>query len=75
VDSAVQQHVRDHLADFVCIKPCREIGSYGMGVEKQRYSRLWRQRLYVDPRDGLLKRTDQLPQCKAARRKARARAT
>ena len=75
VDNAVQQHVREHLADFVAIKPCLVVGSYGIGANKQRYSRLWSQRLYVDPRDGLLKRTDQLPQLKAARRKAKAQAT
>ena len=74
-DNAVQQHVRQHLADFVAIKPRRIIGSYGTGAEKQRYSRLWSQLLYVDPSDGLLKRTDQLPELKLARRKARARAT
>jgi hypothetical protein len=58
VDNAVQQHVRDHLADFVAVKPRR----------RERYDWLWYQPLYVDPKDGLLKRTDRLPEVKALRR-------
>jgi len=63
VDSAVQQHVRDHLRDFVAITPRRDIRHW-------RFSRpgLWWQRLYVDPTSGLLCRTDQLPEEKARRR-------
>jgi hypothetical protein len=57
VDNAVQQHVRDHISDFVAIKPRR----------RERYDWLWYQRLYVDPDDGLLKRTDRLPEAKALR--------
>jgi hypothetical protein len=67
VTSAVQQHVRDHLRDFVAIKPRR--------LESRWYQppgNLWRQPLYVDPRTGLLCRTDQLPEVKA-RRPAEAR--
>ena len=62
VDNPVQQHVRDHLSDFVAIKPRRRPGAvYGKGQR----DRLWYQLLYVDPKDGLLKRTDRLPEVKA----------
>ena len=72
VDNPVQQHVRDHLADFVAIKPRREAGTvYVVGGGKEHYDRLWYQPLYVDPRDGLLKRTDHLPEAKTARRARR----
>jgi len=68
VDNAVQQHVRDHLSDFVAIKPRRRSGAvYGFGG-KGPSDRLWYQLLYVDPKDGLLKRTDRLPEVKALRR-------
>ena len=40
IDSAVQQHVRDHLGDFVAF-----------GAAERRF-----RRLYVDPRTGILKR-------------------
>ena len=66
VDSAVQQHVRNHLHDFVAVKPRRMSGWLW------RTGDLWWQRLYVDPRTGLLCRTDRLPEEKA-RRRARAR--
>jgi hypothetical protein len=62
VDSAVQQHVRDHLSDFVAVKPRRISRRWHVGDQP------WYQRLYVDSRDGLLKRTDHLPEVKAARR-------
>jgi hypothetical protein len=58
VDSAVQQHVRDHLRDFVAVKP-RRMNRYGR--------KIWWQRLYVDPVNGLLCRTDRLPEEKAYR--------
>jgi hypothetical protein len=64
-DSTVQQHVRDHLRDFVATRPRRGIAVW--------YSRdnetLWHQPLYVDPRDGILKRTDRLPEQRARRRR------
>jgi hypothetical protein len=64
VDSTVQQHVRNHLRDFVAVKARRGINSWrGFGSE------LWYQRLYVDPITGLLCRTDQLPEEKARRRR------
>jgi hypothetical protein len=65
VDSTVQQHVRDHLRDFVATRPRRGLsGWYRLAGES-----LWHQPLYVDPRDGLLKRTDRLPEAKARRRR------
>jgi hypothetical protein len=65
VASTVQQHVRDHLRDFVATRPRQGIhGWYG------RDDALWHQRLYVDPRDGILKRTDRHPAAKARRREA-----
>jgi hypothetical protein len=65
VDSAVQQHVRDHLEDFVATRPRRGIsGGYRRG-----HDGLWHQPLYVDPRDGILKRTDRLPEEKSRRRR------
>jgi hypothetical protein len=57
-DNTVQQHVRDHIADYVAVNPR---WSYRRGY-------LWYQRLYVDSKDGLLKRTDRMPEVKAHRR-------
>jgi hypothetical protein len=69
VDNTVQQHVRDHLSDFVAVKPRRLSGrGYLAAVGTERRDRLWHQPLYVDPQDGLLKRTDRLPEAKALRR-------
>ncbi len=67
-DNVVQQHVRDHLKDFVAIKPRRGLhrGYRLLG----RSEGLWHQPLYVDPNDGILKRTDRLPEEKARLRKA-----
>ena len=67
VDSAVQQHVRNHLHDFVAVKPRRMSGC------GWRTGDLWWQRLYVDPRSGLLCRTDRLAEEKARRRAKRHR--
>lgn len=70
VDSTVQQHVRDHLRDFVAVKPRRIVQgwrSLGKGA-------LWRQRLYVDPITGLLCRTDRLPEEKARHRRIKQKA-
>ncbi len=67
VDSAMQQHVRGHLRDFVAVAPRRDIKtlrwSYGTG--------LWLQELYVNPVTNLLCRTDRLPEEKARRRAQR----
>ena len=68
VDNAVQQHVRDHLSDFVAMKPRRVSRAfYIAGGSREHRDRLWYQPLYVDPKDGLLKRTDRLPEAKALR--------
>ncbi len=70
VDSTVQQHVRDHLRDFVATRPRR-----GISVWYRRCGEfLWHQPLYVDPRDGILKRTDRLPEARARRRREAERA-
>jgi hypothetical protein len=66
VDSTVQQHVRDHLGDFVAIKP-RRIKSWKGRMDP------WWQPFYVDPATGLLCRTDRLPEVKARRRAERNR--
>lgn len=64
-DNTVQQHVRDHVADFVAVKPRRRL-------VRGHDDRLWFEPLYVDPNNGLLKRTDRLPEAKAkALRRAR----
>jgi len=60
-DNTVQQHVRDHIKDFVAITPRREV------EPPWSFDTPWRQPLYVDPKDGILKRTDQLPENKARR--------
>jgi hypothetical protein len=67
-DNTVQQHVRDHLEDFVAIRPRRGVfPSFRWG------DGLWYEALYVDPRDGILKRTDRLPEVKARRLQERKR--
>jgi hypothetical protein len=68
-DSAVQQHVRDHLRDFVAITPRRNIHNWRSTYR----GGLWWQKLYVDPTTGLLRRTDRLPEEKARRRAQRNR--
>lgn len=62
-DNTVQQHVRDHLHNFVAIRPRRRHASYFTypGGHREPFARLWYQPLYVDERDGILKRTDRLP--------------
>lgn len=63
--STVQQHVRDHLKDFVNLH--RQPGRYG------RYGGgLWYEPLYVDSY-GILRRTDDLPEARAARLRCRIR--
>lgn len=59
--STVQQHVRDHLWDFV--NPRRQPGRYGGYA-----GRPWYEPLYVDAR-GILRRTDELPEVRAAQRR------
>lgn len=69
VDNTVQQHVRDHLQDYVAVTPRRVFG----GWWSRSRSGLWYQPLYVDPVTGLLCRTDRLPEEKARRRAKRRR--
>jgi hypothetical protein len=69
VHSTVQQHVRDHLGDFVALKPRRKISHWRSSIR----GGLWWQPFYVDPRTGLLCRTDCLPEEKARRRPRRKR--
>jgi ribosomal protein S19E (S16A) len=55
--NTVQQHIYQHLADFVAIKVAREDGqlvdlTHNLAIRR---SRALRQELYVDPRTGLLR--------------------
>ncbi|HKU54141.1 MAG TPA: hypothetical protein VJP60_02165, partial [Rhizomicrobium sp.] len=61
IDSTIQQHVRDHIRDFVAIKPRRIASNWSFG-------HVWWQPLYVDPATGLLCRTDRLAEEKGRRR-------
>lgn len=54
--SAVQQHVRDHLHDFVAVTPRRLANQ----LRQRPGSDLWHQPFYVDRRTGLLCRTAKL---------------
>ena len=65
--------VRDHLGDFVAIKPRRRHGWYFSYPSdgKEPFSGLWYQPLYVDEKDGILKCTDRLPEEKARLRARR----
>jgi hypothetical protein len=69
VDSTVQQHVRDHLRDFVVVQPRRDVTRHSFRGS------LWWQEFYVDPKTGLLCRTDKLPEEKARLRAKRQRPT
>jgi len=69
VDSTVQQHVRDHVGDFVALDPRpRSHWVYVTGGGKERVEYLWYQPLYVEPRDGIIKRTACHPFARALRR-------
>lgn len=62
-DNTVMQHVRDHLKDFVVLKLA--IGREGEWINGNAChwsagAAPWRQPLYVDPKDGILKRSDKL---------------
>lgn len=67
-DNTVQQHVRDHIDDFVAVKPRHGIRR---GFLASGHHGTWHQPLYVDSKDGILKRTDQLPGEKARHRAER----
>jgi hypothetical protein len=64
----INNHLRKHVFDFVIVKPRRQSCSWRdkNGV-RQHTTRLWWQPFYVDERDGILKRTDKLPEAKARR--------
>jgi len=62
--STVQQHVRHHLADFVAGVP-RQTRQPFHPSPPDLFKGYWRQPLYVDARDGILKRTRNLPDVKA----------
>ena len=69
-DNPVQQHVRDHLTDYVNLKPRREV------TARNRWLRPgwpWREPLYVDARTGLLCRTDHLPEVRKLKRQEASR--
>ena len=70
VYSTVQQHVRDHLSDFVATRPRRGASDCRRSTRNEDGQSLWYQPLYVDPKDGILKRTDKLPEIKARRQRA-----
>ncbi len=63
-DNTVMQHVRDHIPDFVVIKVA--IGRDGEWMNGNEWpgwrasDAPWRQPLYVDPNDGILKRSAKL---------------
>ena len=59
--SATQQHVRDHLHDFVAITPRRLSNQ----LRQRPNSTIWHEPFYVHPRTGLLCRTDRLARKKA----------
>lgn len=66
-DNPVQQHVRDHLTDFVAVKPRRQKDHW----RNWQKNGLWHQPLYVDPVTGLLCRTDRLSEEKTRLRAER----
>lgn len=65
VASTVDQHVRDHVVDFVAVKPREGVNDF-----KHRADGIWWEDFYVDPVDGLLKRTADLPSLRRERRLA-----
>lgn len=65
VASTVDQHVRDHVRDFVALKPRTGINDF-----KHRADGIWAEDFYVDPVDGILKRTADLPALRRKRRLA-----
>ena len=61
--STVQQHVRDHIKDFVQLHPMDSARPWP-GQDRR-----WFQPFYVDQRDGILKRTDRLAWAKGLDRR------
>ena len=61
--STVKQHVRDHLSDFILINVSIDRDGGFMATRHwggPQPPQHWWAKLYVDPRDGLIKRTDKL---------------
>lgn len=61
--STVKQHVRDHLTDFILINVSVDRDGRFMATRHwggPQPPEFWWAKLYVDPRDGLIKRTDKL---------------
>jgi len=72
-DSTIHRHLVTHIEDFVAIKPRRRAITFGRKTARpERREYLWAQPFYVDERDGILKRTDKLPEEKVRRRKMKA---
>jgi hypothetical protein len=69
LDSVAQRHLLLHVEDFVAVEPRRRIIRFGIAPNTWRQEHLWFQPFYVDERDGILKRTDRLPEEKTRRRK------
>lgn len=65
VASTVDQHVRDHVRDYVALAPRPGINDF-----RHRADGIWAEDFYVDPADGLLKRTADLPALRRKRRLA-----
>ena len=68
-DSTVQKHVRDHIWDFVTLNPRRILRTvYSPSGGKERVEEDWPQILYVDDKDGILKRSKDHPDRRRRRR-------
>jgi hypothetical protein len=66
----IHYHLRMHIFDFVAVTPRRHGTSWRDHDGRRRSAiQLWHQPFYVDERNGILKRTDMLPEEKARRRK------
>ena len=66
----IHYHLRMHIFDFVAVTPRqRRITSPNPDGSGRSAMLLWHQPFYVDERDGILKRTDMLPEEKVHRRK------
>ena len=68
VASTVDQHVRDHIRGFVALTPRAGINDF-----RHRADGIWTEDFYVDPADGILKRTADLPALRRQQRLAAAR--
>ncbi len=67
-DSTVQKHVRDHLWDFVKLHPQTvHLSVYPREGGRIREETAWPQPLYVDPKDGILKRSARHPAIRCLR--------